>query len=92
MTGHVEVSTSAVNDGSSGVRIPASSVASDDDGKSFVWLVGADMKVQKRAVTMGEMTGDQVQIKSGLSSGERIALSGIHYLRDGLLVREWQPK
>jgi RND family efflux transporter MFP subunit len=92
MTGHVSITTSGVKDGSAGVRIPASAVASDDAGKSFVWIVGADMKVKRREITLGEMTGDRVQIKSGLSSGERVALSGIHYLRDGLLVREWQPK
>ncbi|MEE2885926.1 MAG: efflux RND transporter periplasmic adaptor subunit [Planctomycetota bacterium] len=92
MTGHVEVKTDAVKDGSSGVRIPAAAVAGDDTGKSCVWVVGADMKVKRRTVTLGEMTSDRVQIKSGLQSGERIALSGIHYLREGQLVREWQPK
>jgi RND family efflux transporter MFP subunit len=92
MTGHVVVTTDMLKDGSSGLRIPASAVASDDAGKSFVWVVGADMKVAKRPVSLGEMTGDQVQIKDGLATGERIALSGIHYLRDGLLVREWQSK
>ncbi len=92
MTGHVSVTTNTGRDGSSGVRIPVSSVASDDASNSFVWIVLADMRVKRRSVTLGEMTGDRVQIKSGLASGERIALSGIHYLRDGLLVREWQPK
>jgi hypothetical protein len=39
---------------------------------------------------MGELTGDEIEIKSGLRPGEVIAVSGIHQLRDGMPVLRYE--
>jgi multidrug efflux pump subunit AcrA (membrane-fusion protein) len=47
------------------------------------------MKVQKRKVTTGDLTGtDSIQILSGLKPGEKIALTGVTLLREGMQVRD----
>lgn len=71
------------------ISLPASAVLSDDKGAAFVWKVDpASMTVQQTPVVMGELSGMQVGIESGLSNGDLVAISGVHKLRDGMLVRK----
>ena len=58
-------------------------------GKNFVWVVDAENKANQRAVTVGKMLGDNIQILEGIQAGDRIILEGIQKVRDGMLV---QPK
>ncbi|CAA6676604.1 MULTISPECIES: efflux RND transporter periplasmic adaptor subunit [unclassified Lentimonas] len=58
-------------------------------GKNFVWVVDAENKANQRAVTVGEVLGDNIQILEGIKAGDRIILEGIQKVRDGMLV---QPK
>ena len=58
-------------------------------GKNFVWVVDAENKANQRAVTVGKMLGDKIQILEGIQAGDRIILEGIQKVRDGMLV---QPK
>ncbi|MGD9031506.1 MAG: efflux RND transporter periplasmic adaptor subunit [Desulfobacteraceae bacterium] len=70
--------------------VPALAVFSDESGASHVWVVDKEtMKVQKRKVTTGDLTGtDSIQILSGLKPGEKIALTGVTLLREGMQVRD----
>jgi RND family efflux transporter MFP subunit len=70
--------------------IPAVAVFADEAGKSNVWVVDkANMTVQRRQVTTGELTGtDGIQIVDGLKSGEKIAVTGVAQLREGMQVRD----
>ncbi len=79
------------DDFSVGTSVPAAAVRSDDEGNAFVWLVGDDMRVRKQPVTVGELSGDGIRIVGGLESGSRVAASGVHVLREGSLVREYNP-
>ena len=36
------------------------------------------------------LAGSMIQIKAGLERGERIALTGVQHLREGLRVRDWE--
>jgi hypothetical protein len=63
-------------------------------GKHYVFVVdevGAGQEQAKRvAVQVGELLGDYRRIESigegGLSSGSKVILDGVHYLRDGDLI------
>ena len=70
--------------------IPAIAVFADEAGISHVWVVDKDaMKVNKRKVTTGDLTGtDSIQILEGLESGEKIAITGVAQLREGMQVRD----
>ena len=72
----------------SGILVPTVAIAADENGDAYVWRVDADtMKVSRAAVTLGEMTGADVRITSGLEDGELIAISGAAHLEKGMTVR-----
>jgi RND family efflux transporter MFP subunit len=70
--------------------VPAIAVFADEAGNSNVWVVDPDsMTVHKRKVTTGNLTGkDSIQILEGLNSGEKIAVTGVVQLREGVQVRD----
>jgi RND family efflux transporter MFP subunit len=77
--------------GVGGVRIPSSAAVADDTGKAYVWKVNeSSMTVSKAMVTLGELTGADVGVESGLSSGDVIAVSGVHHLRDGMEIKRFE--
>ncbi len=79
----------AAQQGEAQLIVPAIAVVADDAGEAFVWVVaGEPMAASKRAVTTGELAGsDSIEIVSGLSSGETIAISAVSALTDGMEVR-----
>jgi len=70
--------------------IPAIAVFADEAGNSNVWVVDPDtMQVHKRKVTTGNLTGtDSIQILDGLLPGEKIAITGVVRLQEGMEVRD----
>ncbi len=67
------------------VVAPKASVLEDADGP-YVFLV-VDDRVRRTAVELGGEVGDDVEIRSGLNGGERVAVSGATELEDGRRVR-----
>jgi RND family efflux transporter MFP subunit len=51
-----------------------------------IFVVGADGKLEYRLIKTGKTFGDRVEIVSGLSAGEKVAISPIDKLRDGARV------
>ena len=69
--------------------IPANAVLADEQGNSTVWKVDPEsMTVSRTTIQLGDMSGDQVRVLGGLNSGDRIATSGVHNLREGMQVSE----
>ncbi|MDZ7280937.1 efflux RND transporter periplasmic adaptor subunit [Sphingomonas sanguinis] len=66
--------------------LPDSAIQSDDKG-SFVYIVGADNKVARRDVKIGQVSDDGVTIASGLKGDERVVRSAGGFLAAGQLVR-----
>jgi multidrug efflux system membrane fusion protein len=89
MTASVVGHTQLEGDGGDKYAIPAIAVFADDANDPHVWVVDKDtMKVQKRRVVTGNLTGtDSIQIIDGLQPGEQIAISGVAQLREGMSVR-----
>lgn len=69
------------------IFIPAAAVFADETGNQFVWVVDAAGAVSRRQVKAGPMTGDRIQILSGLSGGEKVVAAGVHQLQPGMQVR-----
>lgn len=83
--------TGTVQADSSAIFVPARVVLSDDQKQSTVWLIDVDTHtVKRKIVEIGQMAGENIEILSGLNSGEIIAGSGVHQLREGMKVKKYQ--
>jgi HlyD family secretion protein len=56
------------------------------EGKSIVFVVKQD-RVERRAISVGLENGDQVEVISGVSAGERVVLDAPATLKDGDKVK-----
>jgi len=67
-----------------GLTVPAKAVLPQPDNSAIVYKLQADGTVKAQPVQQGEiMSGDRVEIKSGLSPGDRIVVKGAPYLKEG---------
>lgn len=70
------------------VSLPLTAIYAPAEGGEYVWVVGADDRVQRRAVTLGEPFGrDRVLIDSGVAAGDRVVVAGVYRLQEGEQVR-----
>jgi HlyD family secretion protein len=67
------------------VVVPKAAVRSAD-GHAIVFVLKDD-RVERRAVSVGLENGDQVELVSGVSAGERVVVDGPATLKDGDKVR-----
>lgn len=72
------------------LTVPQSAVLAQD-GFSYVFEMNASNQVRQTRVTLGQQTGDRVEIVSGLDAQARIVASGVGFLGDGDLVRLDKP-
>ena len=70
------------------ILVPISAVFKDAAGEQVAWLIGPDQTVIRRPVKLGEPTGGQIEIVEGLQPGDRIAVAGVTFLREGMKVRD----
>lgn len=69
--------------------IPISAVCKEpNSGEQVVWVIGEDQIVKRRPVKIGEVTDGQVEVTEGLRPGDRIAVAGVNFLREGMEVRD----
>lgn len=73
------------------VLIPSHAVLGRDEGATpYVWRINPDsMVVSKVEVKLGELQGDSVQVIQGLTTGQKIAISGVHQLQEGMQVSDF---
>lgn len=67
-------------------RLPESAILSDDKG-SFVYIVGGDSRVQRRAVRTGLVTDGGIAIIEGLNGTEQVVLRAGGFLNPGDKVK-----
>lgn len=60
--------------------------------KQFVFIVSPEEKAERREVTIGSRDPGFVEIKSGLTEGERVIVEGLLRVRPGGAVRVEAPK
>lgn len=79
---------------SSGVIVPATAVFAANDqpvdaAERFVWVYN-EGKVNRRAVTVGRLTEQGIEVLSGLAAGEQLVTAGVQQLTENQQVRPWQ--
>ena len=52
----------------------------------IAWVVGADNKVERRDLVVGEWVGDEWIIEKGLLAGERVVVDGVQRVQPGMTV------
>jgi multidrug efflux system membrane fusion protein len=57
-----------------------------DQNKKFVFVVGADKKVEYREVALGDKIADSRIVTSGLNEGDRLVVDGVQHVRPGAVV------
>lgn len=82
-TVNVKAVAKTVNDA---LVIPSSAVLTASDGSTSVMLLGSDGRAHQTSVKTGIREGDEVQIVSGLSAGQRVITEGAYGLPDGTKV------
>jgi RND family efflux transporter MFP subunit len=70
------------------ILVPIPAVFKDSTGEQVVWVIGPDDAVARRPVKTGEATGSRIEIVDGLQPGDRIAVAGVTFLREGMKVRD----
>ena len=83
MTGRVRVVYEVARDA---IVIPQKAVT-ELLGRQFVSVVGADGKIEQRAVKTGDRIGDQWLILEGLKPGETLVVEGVQKARAGSVVK-----
>jgi multidrug efflux system membrane fusion protein len=67
------------------VLIADLAVATDQD-RRYVWVVGADGKVEHRTVKLGPLNGGLRVVREGLTTADRIVVRGLQRVRPGSVV------
>jgi RND family efflux transporter MFP subunit len=71
------------------ILVPISAIFKDDaSGEQVAWVMNEDQSVSRRRVKIGSATGSQVEVLDGLQPGDRIAVAGVVFLREGIKVRD----
>ncbi|NIR32387.1 MAG: efflux RND transporter periplasmic adaptor subunit [Gammaproteobacteria bacterium] len=72
--------------------VPVTAAQADESGNAYVWRVDeSTMTVSRAPVELGDMSEEYVHIESGLEEGNRVAVSGVTQLREGMQVRSYEP-
>lgn len=71
------------------VSIPAAAVFGARADEGFVYVVNQQTKrLHRRMVEIGSLDNSMLTVKSGLSPGENVVVSGVERLRDGMTVQQ----
>jgi RND family efflux transporter MFP subunit len=89
-----EVEFRFAGDGEGRLLVPTVSVGEDRKGRFvFVFEAGLDGvgAARRRAVEIGQVSAEGLEILSGLSDGETVITAGVRRIQDGLQVRLLDP-
>ena len=79
------------NDGPDGTVVLPVNTVINDPGGTFVFVAEPDgdsgeAVIERRAVTLGELTEDGIEVQEGLVAGDQVVTAGITVLRPGQRV------
>ncbi|PRQ05442.1 Toluene efflux pump periplasmic linker protein TtgG precursor [Enhygromyxa salina] len=73
------------------VLVPIEALVGSDEGGAQVWVIEPEtMTVARAEVETGAAIGGSVEVRAGLDGDELIATTGVHALRDGLVVTRFE--
>ena len=70
------------------IFVPVAAIFQEGSGEQVAWVIGPDQTAARRAVKTGEAAGGRIEIVDGLQPGDRIAIAGVTFLREGMKVRD----
>lgn len=88
MTASVMVSYRRASILGSQILVPIAAVSNEAGGEQVAWVIGPDNTAIRRPIKLGGVSGGNVEILSGLEPGDRIAVAGVKFLREGMKVRD----
>ena len=71
------------------IAIPVNTVQSDEKSK-YVYVAekqGDQLIAKKKTITIGELYGELVEVKSGLTAGEQLITQGFQNIYDGQVLK-----
>ncbi len=68
------------------IRVPMSALTETGDKSPALWVLGADGKIRKRAVSVARYGAEQAEISSGIALNEWFVQAGVHLLREAEAV------
>jgi len=87
MTAQVDVDFAGLLIRENATWVPASAVQADAELEPRVFVLDPEaMRVRSRDVTIGRVSGNMIEVLSGLQGGEEIVAVGAAYLSDGMRV------
>jgi membrane fusion protein, multidrug efflux system len=69
-----------------GLLVPQVAVTHDPKGGATALVVGAENKVEQRAVSVSRAIGDQWLVEAGLRAGDRVVVEGVQKIHPGDVV------
>lgn len=82
----IQATPNGLSDGSAGLMLPSGALYSARAGEGFVFVVDASKTARLRKVRLGETDDEGTMALSGIKAGERVAISGLDRLQDGMRV------
>lgn len=70
------------------IHVPVAAIGRSDGGRQVVWIIDESLAARAREVTLGNAVGGDVEILTGLEPGDRVAVAGVPFLREGMKVRD----
>ncbi|MBO5647831.1 MAG: efflux RND transporter periplasmic adaptor subunit [Kiritimatiellae bacterium] len=71
--------------------VPQQAVMDLPSGDRALWVLRDDMTVEQRVVTVGEMSKGFMPVYKGVSTGEKVVISGVSKLATGMAVMVVEP-
>ncbi|MFT4054070.1 MAG: efflux RND transporter periplasmic adaptor subunit [Novosphingobium sp.] len=75
-----------------GLLVPQVAVSRDEKGNPTVLVIGAQNKLEMRAITAPRTVGDSWLVTSGLKAGDKVVVDGAQMLRPGVPVKPVAPQ
>ena len=72
------------------VLIPYKAVFTDSSKNSFVWSIDEKNRVDKKQIKIGELSGNSVEVISGLEKTSKIVTSGVRFLKPNDEVKKYE--
>lgn len=77
----------ALETGNTTVMVPITAVQRSADGSMFVWKAEGG-KAHRAKVTLGEASGNRIEVTSGVKKGEKVIVKGYQKVSEGSEVEE----
>jgi membrane fusion protein, multidrug efflux system len=68
--------------------VPITAVFKESTGAQVAWTIGPEGNVTRHIVKTGTVAGGSIEILDGLQPGDRVAVAGVSFLREGMRVRD----